>query len=117
MEQKLIRIKDRNKGITLVALVVTIIVLMILASISIGAVFSEKGIIQQAKDAKKERENALSTEEKNLNKLLGEYKNSMDGTGGSGSEGGDVTTPTPTPEVPDNRYNRYKTGNNVDSKG
>ena len=87
-----------NAGITLVALVVTIIVLVILASISIGAVFSEKGIIQQAKDAKKTHEDARRLEEENLNDLLGEYKNSMDGTGGSGSGGGGTTTPTP--EVP-----------------
>ena len=54
---------------------------MILASISIGAVFSERGIIQQAKDTKKEHDNALAAEEKNLNELLGEYKNSMSGEG------------------------------------
>ncbi len=75
---------------------------MILASISIGAVFSERGIINQAKESKKQHEDAVKKEEENLNELLGEYKNNMDGTGGSGSEGGDVTTPTPnpTPEVP-----------------
>lgn len=72
--------------------------LVILASISIGAVFSEKGIIQQAKDAKKTHEDARRLEEENLNDLLGEYKNSMNGTGESGSEGGGTTKPTPTPE-------------------
>ena len=77
-----------NKGITLVALVVTIVVLMILASVSIGAIFSEKGIIQQATDAKKQHEDARRLEEENLNELLGEYKNSMSGT---------TPTPVPTP--------------------
>jgi len=73
-----------QRGITLVALVVTIIVLMILASISIGAVFSEKGIINQAKESKKQHEEAVKKEEENLNELLGEYKNSL-------------KTPEPTP--------------------
>ena len=100
MEQKDIKKMQNNKGITLVALVVTIIVLTILASISIGAVFSEKGIIQQAKDSKKQHEDALAAEEKNLNDLLSDYNNSMGGSGsiGGGSSGGGTTTPTPTPE-------------------
>ena len=99
MEQKDIKKMQNNKGITLVALVVTIIVLTILASISIGAVFSEKGIIQQAKDSKKQHEDALAAEERNLNNLLGEYNNSMSGNSFTG--GGETTpTPEPTPSVP-----------------
>ena len=39
------------KGITLIALVVTIVVLLILAGVSINAVFGQDGIIQKAKDA------------------------------------------------------------------
>ena len=96
--------RQKERGITLVALVVTIIVLVILASISIGAVFSEKGIIQQAKDSKKQHEDFLAEEERNLNNLLSDYNNSMGGSGniGGGSSGGDVTVPTPepTPSVP-----------------
>lgn len=100
-------IKNQS-GITLVALVVTIIVLMILASISIGAIFSENGIIQQAKDAKKQHEDAVKAEEENLNDLMGEYRNSMNesgftnGTGGGSGEGDTPTpTPSPTPNVPE----------------
>lgn len=45
--------KLRNrKGITLIALIVTIIVLLILAGISIGAITGNNGIINQAKNAK-----------------------------------------------------------------
>ena len=46
----------RNDGITLIALTVTIIVLIILAGISIGALTGENGIIKQAKQAKEETE-------------------------------------------------------------
>ena len=40
-----------EKGITLVALVVTIIVLLILAGVTITLALSQNGIIQRAKDA------------------------------------------------------------------
>lgn len=45
-----------NNGITLIALVVTIIVLIILAGISINLVLGENGIITRAKEAKKVQE-------------------------------------------------------------
>ena len=44
--------KTNEKGITLIALVVTIIVLLILAGISIGALTGNNGIINQAQNAK-----------------------------------------------------------------
>ena len=44
--------KNSNKGITLIALVVTIIVLLILAGISISMVIAENGIINKATEAK-----------------------------------------------------------------
>ena len=44
-------IKRKNKGITLIALVVTIIVLLLLAGISISMITGEGGILGQAKDA------------------------------------------------------------------
>lgn len=41
-----------SKGITLIALVVTIIVLLILAAVSISAIVGENGIVTKAKDSK-----------------------------------------------------------------
>ena len=41
----------KNKGITLVALVVTIVVLLILAGVSINLVLGNNGIITKAKEA------------------------------------------------------------------
>ena len=38
-----------EKGITLIALVVTIVVLLILAGVSINALFGNNGIIEKAK--------------------------------------------------------------------
>ena len=56
-----------QKGVTLVALVVTIIVLIILAGISINLVLGENGIITLAKKAKENTELAKEDEETNLN--------------------------------------------------
>lgn len=50
--------KKRESGITLVALVVTIIVLLILAAVSINLVIGENGIITRSKQAKMETQHA-----------------------------------------------------------
>ena len=48
--------KTANKGITLIALVITIIVLLILAGVSIAMLTGENGILTQANDAKTDTE-------------------------------------------------------------
>lgn len=53
----------RNNGITLIALVVTIVVLLILAGISIGVLTGDNGIITQAKEGK---DSAEISEEKEV---------------------------------------------------
>ena len=56
-------LRKKNKGITLVGLVVTIVVLLILAGISISAL-TNTGIFQKAKDAKQASENAEKNKKK-----------------------------------------------------
>lgn len=51
-----------EKGITLVALVVTIIVLLILASVSISLVLGDNGIITRAREASTQTTNAQRNE-------------------------------------------------------
>lgn len=46
--------KENNNGITLIALVITIVVLIILASITINIVSGKNGIIERAKQAKEQ---------------------------------------------------------------
>ncbi len=48
----------KNKGITLIALVITIIVLLILAAVSIATLTGENGILSQANKAKEETRGA-----------------------------------------------------------
>ena len=50
------QITSKTSGITLIALVVTIVVLLILAGITISLVFSENGIISKSKNAKEQTE-------------------------------------------------------------
>lgn len=52
----------KNRGITLIALVVTIIILIILAGISINLVLGENGIIKRAQEAKVEMDKAQEKE-------------------------------------------------------
>ena len=62
-------LSKKNNGITLVALVITIVILLILAGISISTL-TNTGIFQKAKDAKKESENAQKEEDR----LISEYE-------------------------------------------
>ena len=45
--------RTKQKGITLIALVITIIVLLILAGVSIATLTGQNGILTRASDAKK----------------------------------------------------------------
>ena len=59
----------QEKGITLIALVVTIVVLLILAGVSLSLVIGNDGIMKRAKEAKNRYAEAQTNEEKQLNEL------------------------------------------------
>ena len=59
----------QEKGITLIALVVTIVVLLILAGVSISLVLNNNGVISKAKDAKNQYAEAQTNEEKHFNEV------------------------------------------------
>ena len=71
----------KEKGITLIALVVTIVVLIILAGVSISMLAGENGIINQANNAKENTEQARVEELVDLavNSLIGENQGSTNG--------------------------------------
>ena len=56
----------QEEGITLIALVVTIVVLLILAGVSISLVLNNNGVISKAKDAKNSTEKGQAQDEVNL---------------------------------------------------
>ena len=55
-QEEKIMLKNK-KGITLIALVVTIVVLLILAGVTISLLLDENGIIAKSKDARTEERN------------------------------------------------------------
>ena len=67
----------KNKGITLVALVVTIVVLLILAGVSINLVLGNNGIIAKAKDAETKSAEASQNDLKGMNALTEEMNNAL----------------------------------------
>ena len=87
--------KNRQKGITLIALVVTIVVLIILATVSILAVFGDNGIIARAQTAKDTHEKGKADETNTLDDYASYIGNYLDGKGG-GSGGGSDTPTNPT---------------------
>lgn len=58
--------KMKNDGITLIALVITIIVLLILAGVSIAMLTGNNGILKQAEESKNKTEEAKLEEERKL---------------------------------------------------
>ena len=70
----------KNKGITLIALVITIIVLLIIAGVSIAMLTGENGILIQAIKAKENTEQAAKNEAAALNSIE-DYLNEHTGQG------------------------------------
>lgn len=64
MKEKNFKKFRREKGITLVALVITIVILIILSTVTINFAFGEGGIIKKAQQAKELTENAIYKEKK-----------------------------------------------------
>ena len=85
----------KARGVTMLALVVTIIVLLILAAITLSLAVGENGIIKRAKLARDKAKNASIAEEEAMNLAAGEIDNA--GSGGSGGQGEGGTCP----ECPD----------------
>ena len=90
-----------NKGITLVALVVTIVVLLILAGVSINLVLGENGIVAKTKEAKDKTEQAQSNELQDFNNISGEIDEILSDNGsGNGGTGGGSGTDKKVPAEP-----------------
>ena len=91
---------SNQKGITLIALVVTIVVLLILAGVSINALFGDSGIINKAKDAQNKMNQAAENDQKGINELSNWLDSKINGNSGGNTTGGDET-PTEKPLITD----------------
>ena len=100
-----------KKGITLVALVVTIVVLLILAGVSINMVLGNNGIIAKAKDAETKSAEASQNDLKGMNGLVSEMEGALAGNGGAGGSGTGTKVPAEAtaetaPYFPDNTFTK-----------
>ena len=77
-----------KKGITLVALVVTTVVLLILAGASINLVLGDNGIIDKAKEAQRKSAEATQNDLIGMNELAQQLGEKINGSAGSGSGNG-----------------------------
>ena len=91
------KVKRQVKGITLIALVVTIIVLLILAGIALNLTIGQNGIFSRAQTAANTWRNAETNEQL----AMGELEDWMDGymNGNGGNQGGDYNTGTTVEEA------------------
>ena len=90
MDFKILKIKKGEKnmkkncsnqnGITLIALVVTIVVLLILAGVSVNALFGNSGIIEKAKEAQNRMDKATENDQKSIDELTNWINNQVNGT-------------------------------------
>jgi hypothetical protein len=104
----------KNKGITLVALVVTIVVLLILAGVSINLVLGNNGIIAKAKEAQRKSAEASQNDLIGMNELAQQLEGKLNGSTGSGSENGGKTEPETVPYLPSDDFH-YDTSTSVDT--
>ncbi len=90
---------SKQAGITIIALVITIVVLLILAGVSISTIFSDNGIIKKAQEAQNKMDQAIENDLREINELNNYLNEIMKNTEtGGNTSGGD--TPTPPAEKP-----------------
>lgn len=68
------QLKKSEKGITLIALIVTIIILMVLAGVTVATISGNKGILNKSKLAQNEYQNSANEE----NNKIGGFENEID---------------------------------------
>ena len=89
---------EKERGITLIALVITIIVLLILAGITLNLALDEDGIIRKALSVRDEYKEAEQREQNTLNELYGMLS-------GNGTE--ETRTPVTLTEADIGKYVNY----------
>ena len=86
-----------KRGITLIALAVTIVVILILAGVTIDVTLGDKGILNKSKEAADRINNLVKEDEAELNELLNELNETMDSNWNN-----NIEIPDPEPEKPTN---------------
>ena len=102
---------SNQTGITLIALVVTIVVLLILAGVSINALFGDSGIIDRAKEAQSETNKATERDKKEIKELSNWLDSKINGTTGGNDNPSISDLPSTSytiPYYPDNTFTKVE---------
>ena len=90
--RKMMRVENKQeRGITLIALVVTIVVLLILAGVSLNALFSNNGIITKAQQAQDRMNEAVENDQKGINELENLINTTVSGNNAGKQEDSKIT--------------------------
>ena len=107
------KLYKQEKGITLIALIVTIVIMLILAGVTIKLAIDDNGVIDNAKEAKDQYEQAQANEDSGLNDLSSEMRKYLDANKGNGGGGSGSDTKVPeaetaetAPYFPDNTFTK-----------
>ena len=78
----------KEKGITLLALIITVVIMIILAAVTINVTLGDGGLVQQAQHAAERTRNAAETEQAEIDSLQQELANIL-------AEDSEITPPEP----------------------
>ena len=95
-----------EKGITLIALVVTIVVLLILAGVSLNLVLGDNGIINKAKEGRDKYAEATENEQSELNKVDAWIEENIGGSTGGGDSQDLPSTGETKPYLPGDDFSK-----------
>ncbi|MCL2859523.1 MAG: hypothetical protein FWF46_02905 [Oscillospiraceae bacterium] len=98
----------KNKGITLIALIITIIVMLILAGVAISSI-TGTGIFSKTKEATDAYNNSVNNENNQINTALGWFDNTNSGSNDNGESGDETLALAPKVSEPSSS----QTGGNI----
>ena len=111
---KIDRKKEKEKGITLVALVITVVVMLILAGVAIAAVVNGDGLFSRARESADIYENAAQDEQDKIQSMINEidgYLNNSQSTVTDGSFDSTIGLNTPDTSALPKDTTKYVTWN------
>ena len=106
----------KEAGITLIALVVTIVVLLILAGITINMLFSNGGIFKTAGDAANAWNEATVNEQESLNNIADQIANLVNGQVGGGDDTPEDPNKGPNGKPLVDTITEIQTGENIQAE-
>ena len=86
MQRNKIKTDENQSGITLVALVITVVVMLILAGVAIAAVVDGEGLFSKTREATEVYENEANEESEMLTNLMGQIDHYLDENKDNGNE-------------------------------